>query len=587
MVGYAFIYYGKAIPPTTIPDWENEQNSPDSFYGRWVSTAGDVNGDGFADVIVSASYFDGGEENEGRVYVFHGSDQGLNSTPDWQAEIDHEGAFFGTCVESAGDVNGDGYDEVIVGAPSFANGENNEGAAFLWYGSASGLGDNGTLANADWSVEANISLEQMGYRVGRAGDVNGDGYSDVVVGTISQAIVDSVRVFHGSETGLAATPDWKMNAEQYGSYFGSAVATAGDVNGDGYSDLVIGAEAQTISSSHEGKVFVFHGSFSGLGKTPAWVKQGDQEDGRFGRVVATAGDVNGDGYSDVIVGTHYYDNPLLNEGVAFVFHGSPEGLEPDPAWMVDGDQKTSFFGWDVRTAGDVNGDGFADVVVGARNYKNGEYGEGRAYLFIGSPGGLKATPAWTVESNQEYAELGTSAATAGDVNGDGFSDIIVGASYYSNGQSGEGLALLYYGNGGDGVCLHPRQEKTDSTGRISYQGMSNNKHSFRMYTMYKTPFGRSKMKMQWETKTLREVFNSQGIHTSFDWIDTGVSGVEFDRIIPGLSPSSCCHWRYRLLYHPSITVYMQHSCWITIPWRGWNETMLRLAPPVTSAIILH
>src|SRR5262245_8230060 len=173
--------------------------------------------------------------------------------------------------------------------------------------------------------------------------------------------------------------------------------------------------------------------------TGGWTAESDQAGAEFGFAVSTAGDVNGDGYSDVIVGAFYYDNGQTDEGRAFVYHGSASGLGSSPAWTAEGDQASAYFGDSVSTAGDVNGDGYSDVVVGARDYDNGpDVNEGRAYVYHGSVSGLATSPAWTAVSNQAFAGFGWSVSTAGDVNGDGYSEVIVGAALYDNGQTDEG-----------------------------------------------------------------------------------------------------------------------------------------------------
>src|SRR4029434_9610682 len=145
----------------------------------------------------------------------------------------------------------------------------------------------------------------------------------------------------------------------------------------------------------------------------------------LGASVGTAGDVNGDGYDDVIVGANGYDNGQTNEGRAYVYLGSAAGLSTTPAWTAESDQAGAELGISVATAGDVNGDGFSDVMVGASAYDNGQLDEGRAYAYLGSAAGLSTAAAWTAESDQVSANFGLTVATAGDVNGDGFSDVIV------------------------------------------------------------------------------------------------------------------------------------------------------------------
>src|SRR5207249_180283 len=144
----------------------------------------------------------------------------------------------------------------------------------------------------------------------------------------------------------------------------------------------------------------------------------------FATSVATAGDVNGDGYSDVIVGAPLYDNGQTDEGRVFVFLGSASGLATSAAWTAESNQASAQFGASVAAAGDVNGDGFGDVMIGAPFFDNGQADEGRVFLYLGSASGLATSPAWTAESNQANAQFGTSVATAGDVNGDGRADVI-------------------------------------------------------------------------------------------------------------------------------------------------------------------
>ena len=156
--------------------------------------------------------------------------------------------------------------------------------------------------------------------------------------------------------------------------------------------------------------------------------------------------MNGDGHGDVIVGANRYDNGQDDEGRAFAYNGSAAGLATTPAWTTESDQAFAFFGNSVSAAGDVNGDGFSEVIVGASSYDNGETDEGRALVYHGSAGTLATTATWTAEGNQVGSQFGISVATAGDVNGDGYSDIIVYVSGYDNGQTDEGRALVYHGS---------------------------------------------------------------------------------------------------------------------------------------------
>jgi len=444
----AAVYPIEIDPVLTDAAWEGESPQANSFMGWSVATAGDVNGDGYSDVVVGAKWYDNGESTEGIVFVYLGSIVGPSTTPDWSVESDSVDASYGHSVSSAGDVNGDGYDDLIVGANGFSNVEQNEGAAFVYHGSSSGLS-----ASPDWVLEDNVEGHRWGSSVSTAGDVNGDGFDDVIVGSSNgfpaAPAPSEVRVYHGSASGLSTTAAWVTESALNNALL--FVDTAGDVNGDGYDDVIIGDPWYDNPSINVGLARVHYGSASGLSdpNSPDWSAEGDQAGAWLGEDVGTAGDVNGDGYSDIIVSAMLYDNGESSEGAAFVFHGSATGPTTGPGltydWIADTNQVSANLSA-VATAGDVNGDGYSDVVIGSSQYDNGEPTEGRAWVYEGSASGLSDTAVWTKEIDAESSQFGNEVATAGDVNGDGFSDIVVGAPWWKNGATTEGRAFLYYGS---------------------------------------------------------------------------------------------------------------------------------------------
>jgi hypothetical protein len=578
--GAAFVYHGAADGLATTSAWDDEGDQADAEFGYSVGTAGDVNGDGYADVIVGAPGYDGGLTNEGVAYVYYGSATGLATSPTCTLEGIQGGIEFGFSAGTAGDVNGDGYADVIVGARYYDDDDDeiDEGAAFVYHGSATGLS-----TTRAWTGEGEQAGAWFGWAVGTAGDVNGDGFSDIIVGACmhdnGQTDEGRATVYHGSASGLSLTPAWTAEGNQAEAWFGTSVGTAGDVNSDGYADVIVGANGYDGDQTDEGQATVYHGSASGLSTTPDWVAEGNQAEAHFGYSVGTAGDVNGDGSSDVIVGAFYYDNGQTNEGRATVYHGSAIGLSTTHDWSAEGDQAHARFGLAVSTAGDVNGDGYADVIVGAHFYDNGQTNEGAAFVYHGSAAGLATTADWSEDGDQDEARFGRAVSTAGDVNGDGYSDVIVGAYLHDNGQTDEGGAFVYYGNGGDGLHVLPRQMRTDGAIPIAHLGVSDSGTSFQLSLIGRSPAGREDVRLQWQVAPLGTPFTATNIISGTSaWTDVLTTGVTITQTITGLEPGTPYHWRVRLLYRPGNAMGQPAGRWIHIPWNGWTETDLRTLP---------
>ena len=506
--GRAFVYHGSAAGLSTTPNsTPDDADQADCNFGFSVASAGDVNADGYSDVIIGTPQYDeGATANVGRVFVYHGSAAGLSATPNSTLDETNQAlAYFGWSVASAGDVNGDGYSDVIIGAPQYDDGANiNEGWAFVYHGSAVGLSltANSTLDDAD-QAGAYFAIS-----VAAAGDVNGDGYSDVIIGAylFNDGFTDEgvAFVYHGSATGLSATPiNMPDDANQLNANFGFSVSTAGDVNGDGYSDVIIGASSYDDVFANEGRAFVYYGSASGVSVTPnIALDNANQLNANFGFSVASAGDVNGDGYSDVIIGANAYDDVFPNEGRAFVYHGSAAGLPATPNSTLDGaNQLNAIFGHSVACAGDINGDGYSDVIIGAYQYDDGFLNEGRAYSYLGSASGLSGAPnSMPDDADQTNAFFGVSVASAGDVNGDGYSDVIIGAYGYTDmGNVGEGRAFVY--NGNDSTNNKRNNLRLYNTDLTTPINSSNFLFSNFGAGLYAKSFlGKQKGKMVWETR---------------------------------------------------------------------------------------
>jgi hypothetical protein len=252
------------------------------------------------------------------------------------------------------------------------------------------------------------------------------------------------------------------------------------------------------------------------------VLESNQAYAHFGYSVATAGDLNRDGYSDIVIGAPDYDHDQAGEGAAFVYHGSSTGIGPFWARRLESVQASAWFGSSVATAGDVNGDGYSDLVVGAQFYDNGQTDEGRAFVYHGSASGVPALASWTAEPDQASAFFGASVATAGDVNGDGYSEVLVGSDRFDGGQTDEGRAFLYYGNAGDGLDRTRRMHRTSGEPARIFASIPA-PEGFLVRVDGRMPFGRGEVRLEVERKTLDVPFDGTGLETTA-YADTGAPG---------------------------------------------------------------
>ncbi|MGE0428994.1 MAG: FG-GAP-like repeat-containing protein, partial [Hydrogenophaga sp.] len=459
----------RVIPLPPAPGFVINGQSAGDYSGYSVSSAGDVNGDGLADLIVGAPYADG---DTGRSYVVFGkadgtvvelSDMAAGGTDGFMINgqsVDDESGY---SVSAAGDVNGDGLADLIVGAP---NAEGWAGRSYVVFGKTGyapmELSAVAAGATGGFVINGQSAGGQSGWSVSSAGDVNGDGLADLIVGApYAEGNTGRSYVVFGKTEGAAVelsdiaaggTGGFVINGQSAWGRSGYSVSAAGDVNGDGLADLIVGAPG---ADGNAGRSYVVFGKTGGPAvelfdiadhETDGFVINGQSAWDRSGYSVSAAGDVNGDGLADLIVGAHWSDPATggTNAGRSYVVFGKTRGTAVElsdmaaggtDGFVINGQSDYDNSGWSVSSAGDVNGDGLADLIVGAR-YAEGI--AGRSYVVLGKTDGTAvelsvieagAGGGFVINGQSAGDTSGYSVSAAGDVNGDGLADLIVGAPY--------------------------------------------------------------------------------------------------------------------------------------------------------------
>jgi len=381
----------------------------DAFFSQGLAGVGDMNNDGYRDFAIG-----GTGANDQEVTIYSGENGSILAA----VTSPPEGLEHGYSIAGVGDVNRDGWNDILIGGPVSWSGMNNTGA--VWLRSGQNLGVY-LFASAGAA-----SGDLHGWAVAGLGDINGDDYPDLCFSSPKEDAngTDAGRVYVRGG-GAVTTSLYTWSGEAAGDEFGSTVAAAGDVDGDSKGDVLVGAPKNDAGGVSAGRAYVRSGANGSILYTLTGEAAGDE----FGRGLAGLGDINQDGMGDFAVSAPFNDEASGNAGKIYVFSGA-NGV---PFFTING--PAGNLGYSLSAAGDVDGDAFPDFVAGAPGMQ-------RAFIFSGADGHVikefsPSGPGFT-------GFYGATVAGLGDINHDCVPDIAVGdPDWVQSENPPEGRAFIY------------------------------------------------------------------------------------------------------------------------------------------------
>jgi len=422
--------------------------------GYAVAAAGFVDGDGFADILVSSPSEDSNGADAGAAYLLLGPVSGTVDLSAADAKLMGEAASdqAGIGLSWAGDFDGDGYDDLLVGGPQNDANGSASGSAYVLFGPVSGTSD---LASADLVMVGAAAGDEAGTCVAGVGDTDGDGLDDVLIGApyydTAATDVGGAHLLLGGVDGslLLFNDDATLQGESADDYAGGGLAGAGDVDGDGYDDMLVGAEGKTATATDAGIVYLVLGPQAGdvsLSTATARIVGLGTDDGLH---LAATGDLDGDGVTDYLLGAEGDDTSATSAGAVYALLGPVSGSVNVSAAddVLYGASASTAAGASLAVVPDIDGDGTDEILVGAWGATFGSATAGAAYL-EGWPwtGPLLDDGGIPMGGSTTDDRAGWSVSCAGDVDDDGVEDILIGAPYEDSGGSAAGAAYLVLGS---------------------------------------------------------------------------------------------------------------------------------------------
>ncbi len=471
----------------------NGENGGD-FNGSSIGSIGDFNGDGAADFIIGAFGASPNGNSSGASYVVFGQAANFGAALNLSAlngangfQINGEAAFdlSGNTVAGAGDINNDGFDDVIIGASAADPNGSRSGASYIVFGTSAGMPANLNLSTLDgtngFQINGAAFDDQADGAVAAAGDVNGDGIDDVI---ISARYADpggsnsgAAYVVFGKDTAVSGAflanvelsalngaNGFRITGAAAGDAIGRSVASLGDINGDGLDDIAVGSMYADANGTDSGATYVVFGRASGfsssfsvssLDGTNGFTITGGAAYDRLGISVSSAGDLNSDGLNDFVVGGNKVAGAA---GAAYVVFGSASGfgasldlstLNGTNGFRLNGGAFGDEAGISVAAAGDINGDGADDLVVGAYGFDGAEASIGATYVVFGQRAAFVGTAADQTYVGVALADTLSGLGGKDTLSGLGGDDILDGGSENDVLYGGDGADDLIGGTGND------------------------------------------------------------------------------------------------------------------------------------------